>query len=82
MAYASSHRVNSNVKSHSVINSQLTFFSSRNSVDFPNILQWGAHSNSNFYANGSNLATYNLGWSWMKRWIAARPWESRALKLE
>ncbi|XP_021992800.1 protein IQ-DOMAIN 1 [Helianthus annuus] len=41
--------------------------------------QWRAHSNSNLDANGSNLATYNWGWSWMERWIAARPWESRAL---
>ncbi|MFS8026273.1 putative IQ motif, EF-hand binding protein [Helianthus anomalus] len=43
--------------------------------------QWRAHSNSNLDANGSNLATYNWGWSWMERWIAARPWESRALVL-
>ncbi|KAJ0681493.1 hypothetical protein HanPI659440_Chr16g0636611 [Helianthus annuus] len=44
--------------------------------------QWRAHSNSNLDANGSNLATYNWGWSWMERWIVARPWESRALELE
>ncbi|KAK1424768.1 hypothetical protein QVD17_20106 [Tagetes erecta] len=40
--------------------------------------QWRAHSNSNLGITDSNLATYNWGWSWMERWIAARPWESRA----
>ncbi|KAM0052981.1 hypothetical protein Hdeb2414_s0007g00254721 [Helianthus debilis subsp. tardiflorus] len=44
--------------------------------------QWRTYSNSNLDANGSNLATYNWGWSWMDRWIAARPWESWALELE
>ncbi|KAK9051672.1 hypothetical protein SSX86_028300 [Deinandra increscens subsp. villosa] len=41
--------------------------------------QWRAHSNSNLGMNDSDLATYNWGWSWMERWVAARPWESRAL---
>ncbi|XP_076921591.1 protein IQ-DOMAIN 10-like [Bidens hawaiensis] len=41
--------------------------------------QWRAHSNNNLGANDSKLATYDWGWSWMERWIAARPWESREL---
>ncbi|KAI7740878.1 hypothetical protein M8C21_021978 [Ambrosia artemisiifolia] len=41
--------------------------------------QWRARSHSNLDTNDSNLATYNWGWSWMERWIAAQPWESRAL---
>ncbi|KAI3796811.1 hypothetical protein L1987_39497 [Smallanthus sonchifolius] len=41
--------------------------------------QWRAHSNSNLGIDDSNVGTYNWGWSWMERWIAARPWESRAL---
>ncbi|KVH97040.1 protein IQ-DOMAIN 1 [Cynara cardunculus var. scolymus] len=41
--------------------------------------QWRANSNTNLLPNDSEVATSNWGWSWMERWIAARPWESRAL---
>ncbi|KAI3719012.1 hypothetical protein L6452_19899 [Arctium lappa] len=41
--------------------------------------QWRANSNTNLLPNDSELATSNWGWSWMERWIAARPWEGRAL---
>ncbi|GJX29157.1 protein IQ-DOMAIN 1, partial [Tanacetum coccineum] len=41
--------------------------------------QWRAHSKSNLGPNDSALATTNWGWSWMERWVAARPWETRAL---
>ncbi|KAK3010419.1 hypothetical protein RJ639_012312 [Escallonia herrerae] len=39
--------------------------------------QWRANSNSGLGAY--ELGKANWGWSWMERWIAARPWESRAL---
>lgn len=41
--------------------------------------QWRANSNSNLGINESDVAASNWGWSWMERWIAARPWETRAL---
>ncbi|XAR59211.1 hypothetical protein NMG60_11014920 [Bertholletia excelsa] len=37
--------------------------------------QWRANSNSNL--GPPELGKANWGWSWMDRWIAARPWESR-----
>ncbi|CAL5345104.1 unnamed protein product [Camellia sinensis] len=37
--------------------------------------QWRANSNS--ILGPPELGTANWGWSWMERWIAARPWESR-----
>ncbi|XP_071736156.1 protein IQ-DOMAIN 10-like [Rutidosis leptorrhynchoides] len=41
--------------------------------------QWRAHSNSKLGPGDSNIATSNWAWSWTERWIAARPWENRAL---
>ncbi|GKV36803.1 hypothetical protein SLEP1_g44895 [Rubroshorea leprosula] len=38
--------------------------------------QWRANSNYNGL-NNYELAKANWGWSWVERWIAARPWESR-----
>ncbi|XP_052202058.1 protein IQ-DOMAIN 9 isoform X2 [Diospyros lotus] len=38
--------------------------------------QWRANSNS--ILGPPELGKANWGWSWMERWIAARPWESRA----
>ncbi|KAI3764947.1 hypothetical protein L2E82_14965 [Cichorium intybus] len=42
--------------------------------------QWRANSNTNstLSLNDADVAASNWGWSWMERWIAARPWESRA----
>lgn len=40
--------------------------------------QWRAYSNYNGL-NNYVLAKENWGWSWVERWIAARPWESRVL---
>lgn len=40
--------------------------------------QWRAGSNYNGL-NNYELAKENWGWSWVERWIAARPWESRVL---
>ncbi|KAH7837743.1 hypothetical protein Vadar_017453 [Vaccinium darrowii] len=37
--------------------------------------QWRANSNS--ILGPPELGKANWGWSWMERWIAARPWESR-----
>ncbi|KAF8409004.1 hypothetical protein HHK36_005075 [Tetracentron sinense] len=39
--------------------------------------QWRANSNHNQGQVANELAKANWGWSWMERWIAARPWESR-----
>ncbi|XP_059663895.1 protein IQ-DOMAIN 9 [Cornus florida] len=41
--------------------------------------QWRANSNPNLGPSSYELGKDNWGWSWMERWIAARPWESRAL---
>lgn len=38
--------------------------------------QWRADSNTNGLKN-YELGKAGWGWSWMERWIAARPWESR-----
>ncbi|KAK9265620.1 hypothetical protein L1049_021504 [Liquidambar formosana] len=39
--------------------------------------QWRANSNQNQGLGTHELGKANWGWSWMERWIAARPWESR-----
>ncbi|CAM8992931.1 unnamed protein product [Rhodiola kirilowii] len=39
--------------------------------------QWRANSSLNQLMGNSELGKSNWGWSWMERWIAARPWESR-----
>ncbi|PIN25585.1 hypothetical protein CDL12_01661 [Handroanthus impetiginosus] len=39
--------------------------------------QWRANSNPSFGSGNLELSKANWGWSWMDRWIAARPWESR-----
>ncbi|XP_075523196.1 protein IQ-DOMAIN 9-like [Primulina tabacum] len=39
--------------------------------------QWRANSDPNFGSGNYELGKENWGWSWMDRWIAARPWESR-----
>ncbi|KAM7525048.1 hypothetical protein LguiA_014950 [Lonicera macranthoides] len=41
--------------------------------------QWRANSNSHLGLGTSELCKANWGWSWMDRWVAARPWEGRAL---
>ena len=38
-------------------------------------MQWRANSGSSL--GPPELSKANWGWSWMERWIAARPWESR-----
>ncbi|KAF8413788.1 hypothetical protein HHK36_001781 [Tetracentron sinense] len=39
--------------------------------------QWRANSSQNQGLVAYELGKANWGWSWMERWIAARPWESR-----
>ncbi|KAF9588691.1 hypothetical protein IFM89_014567 [Coptis chinensis] len=39
--------------------------------------QWRANSSPNQGRAGYELGKANWGWSWMERWIAVRPWESR-----
>lgn len=39
--------------------------------------QWRANSNPHFGGSNQELGKTNWGWSWMDRWIAAQPWESR-----
>ncbi|KAL8468177.1 hypothetical protein ACS0TY_031421 [Phlomoides rotata] len=44
--------------------------------------QWRANSNPSFGPGNQELSKANWGWSWMDRWIAARPWESRVAAVE
>ncbi|KAK6124218.1 hypothetical protein DH2020_042054 [Rehmannia glutinosa] len=44
--------------------------------------QWRANSNPSFGSGNHELSKSNWGWSWMDRWIAARPWESRVAMKE
>ncbi|KAL1560306.1 protein IQ-DOMAIN 9-like [Salvia divinorum] len=39
--------------------------------------QWRANTILSFGPGNKELSKENWGWSWMDRWIAARPWESR-----
>lgn len=39
--------------------------------------QWRANSNPLFGSGNNEMGRANWGWSWMDRWVAARPWESR-----
>ncbi|KAG6416638.1 hypothetical protein SASPL_124072 [Salvia splendens] len=39
--------------------------------------QWRANTIPSFGPGNKELSKENWGWSWMDRWIAARPWESR-----
>uniref|UniRef100_A0A2N9I5G8 DUF4005 domain-containing protein n=1 Tax=Fagus sylvatica TaxID=28930 RepID=A0A2N9I5G8_FAGSY len=39
--------------------------------------QWRANSSQNHGLGNYELNKTNWGWSWLERWIAARPWESR-----
>ncbi|CAN4075573.1 unnamed protein product [Withania somnifera] len=39
--------------------------------------QWRANSNQYFGQAYYDLGKESWGWSWMERWIAVRPWESR-----
>lgn len=41
-------------------------------------VQWRANSSQNQGPNKCGFSDANWGWSWKERWIAARPWESRA----
>ena len=40
-------------------------------------LQWRAPNSNNNGLGNYELAKANWGWSWVERWIAVRPWESR-----
>ncbi|XP_010262062.1 PREDICTED: protein IQ-DOMAIN 1-like [Nelumbo nucifera] len=49
--------------------------------------QWRSNSNPNTKANGSltNLKHHEVdksswGWSWLERWMAAKPWENRLME--
>lgn len=39
--------------------------------------QWRANSSPHFGGSNQELGKTNWGWSWLDRWIAAQPWESR-----
>ncbi|XP_042029490.1 protein IQ-DOMAIN 5-like [Salvia splendens] len=39
--------------------------------------QWRANTMPSFGPSNKELSKADWGWSWMERWIAARPWESR-----
>ncbi|XP_042043727.1 protein IQ-DOMAIN 5-like, partial [Salvia splendens] len=39
--------------------------------------QWRANTIPSFGSGNKELSKENWGWSWMDRWIAARPWERR-----
>ncbi|XVF25698.1 hypothetical protein REPUB_Repub13aG0235900 [Reevesia pubescens] len=39
--------------------------------------QWRAPNSNNNGLGNYELAKGNWGWSWLERWIAVRPWESR-----
>ncbi|XVE51433.1 hypothetical protein DITRI_Ditri02bG0039900 [Diplodiscus trichospermus] len=39
--------------------------------------QWRAPNSNNYGLGNYELAKANWGWSWVERWIAVRPWESR-----
>lgn len=39
--------------------------------------QWRANSTLNLGPNAIELGKANWGWSWVERWITARPWENR-----
>ncbi|XP_031284565.1 protein IQ-DOMAIN 1-like [Pistacia vera] len=49
--------------------------------------QWSSNPNSNSRTNGSissiksqDFDKNSWGWSWLERWMAARPWESRLME--
>ncbi|XXG57107.1 hypothetical protein AAC387_Pa03g4345 [Persea americana] len=47
--------------------------------------QWRSNSSSRTNAHGSSLKHLELdknswGWSWLERWMAAKPWESRLME--
>lgn len=42
--------------------------------------QWRANSNQYFGQAYYDLGKESWGWSWMERWIAVRPWETRVQK--
>jgi hypothetical protein len=43
------------------------------------VLQWRARSATSLGNFNYEMGTAGWGWSWMDRWIAARPWEPRSL---
>lgn len=45
-------------------------------------MQWRANTIPSFGSGNKELSKANWGWSWMDRWIAARPWESRVAALD
>ncbi|CAI9782041.1 unnamed protein product [Fraxinus pennsylvanica] len=44
--------------------------------------QWRANSNPNFGSGNHDIGKANWDWSWIDRWIAAQPWESRVVPLQ
>lgn len=44
--------------------------------------QWRANSTPSFGSGNQELSKASWGWSWMDRWIAARPWESRVAAVD
>lgn len=77
MAYAFSHQVNYEIT--------CLVFSPRNwSFSHPWVshwLQWRANPGVNL-GQPYEIGNGNWGWSWMERWIAARPWEFRISSLQ
>ncbi|XP_051129066.1 protein IQ-DOMAIN 9-like isoform X2 [Andrographis paniculata] len=44
--------------------------------------QWRANTSPSFGPSNQELSKANWGWSWMDRWIAAQPWESRVAAVQ
>lgn len=45
------------------------------------LLQWRANASQYLGQATYGMGKENWGWSWMERWIAARPWEVRVNSL-
>lgn len=76
MAYAFTHQVRQIIAS-------LDFFSTcetKNKIQI--CVQWRANSTPSFGSGNQELSKASWGWSWMDRWIAARPWESRVAAVD
>lgn len=54
----------------------------KNKLKIRKWLQWRANSSPSFGSGNQELSKANWGWSWMDRWISARPWESRVAALD
>jgi hypothetical protein len=71
MAYAFSHQVH-NLFCYFILSKN------KNLITYVMvILQWRPNCNQYFGQASYSLGKESWGWSWMERWVAARPWEVR-----